>query len=237
MQRLKAFAILAAAALGAPMPLHAADAPRTNVVIIYADDLGYGDLACYGHPKFKTPHLDRMAQEGAKLTSFHSTCPYCAPARASLMTGRYPFRNGMAAGNINPQTPDRGLPPEEVTLGEAFQQAGYRTSCIGKWHLGHQPKFHPTRNGFDEYLGILYSNDMRPVELFESEGKIEYPVIQETLTERYTQRAERFIERNHEPRGCPSVGIRSATRDDSRSSSGPPQEHRGIRAVRVDDSQ
>lgn len=183
---------------------NAEDRP-VNVVLIYADDLGYGDLACYGHPKFRTPRLDRMAAEGARLANFYSTCPYCAPSRASLMTGRYPFRNGLMPsnphpatdyGNTNTSADNLGLPDNELTLGEMFQQAGYATTCIGKWHLGHKPRFYPTRNGFDEYFGILYSNDMHPVELWDNETMIEYPVVQETLTKRYTQRAVDFIHAN-----------------------------------------
>ncbi len=172
-------------------------AGHTNVIIIYADDLGWGDLGCYGHPKFKTPNLDRLAAEGARLTNFYSCCPYCAPSRAGLQTGRYQVRSGVTR---NP-CPDRGIndigvPASEMTLGEAFKAAGYRTICIGKWHLGHKPEFHPLRNGYDEYLGILYSNDMHPVELWDGNKVVEYPVIQATLTKRYTGRALSFIERN-----------------------------------------
>src|SRR5262245_4340397 len=172
-------------------------APRPNVVLILADDLGYGDLACYGHPKFKTPNLDRMAAEGARLTDFYAACPFCAPTRASLMTGRYPFRSGMT-GNPTPDMGinDLGIPESELLLPELFKAAGYTTACYGKWHLGHKPEFFPTRNGFDEYFGILYSNDMRPVELRQNEERFEYPVEQTTLTERYTQRAVSFIQRH-----------------------------------------
>jgi uncharacterized sulfatase len=169
---------------------------KPNVIIILADDLGYGDLSCYG-TKFKTPNLDRMASEGARLTAFYTPCPYCAPTRASLMTGRYQFRSGMTRnpapdGGIN----DVGLPASEMTLPELFRSGGYRTSMIGKWHLGHKPEFYPTRHGFEEYLGILYSNDMRPVQLMDGERAVEYPVVQATLTKRYTQRALEFLERN-----------------------------------------
>lgn len=177
---------------------------RPNIVFILADDMGYGDLACYGHPNFKTPNLDRMAAEGARLTQFNTPMPFCAPTRASLLTGRYPFRCGM---NGNP-TPDGGpaadalaLPEGEVTLAELFRQAGYATGMVGKWHLGHKrPEQMPTGRGFDEYLGILYSNDMRPVELVEGTKSIEYPVVQTTLTRRYTARALEFIERNRAKR-------------------------------------
>jgi uncharacterized sulfatase len=104
-----------------------------------------------------------MASEGARLTQFYVPVPYCAPSRATLLTGRYPWRHGV----IRNPAPDAGvndvgINDSELTLGEAFKSAGYATSCIGKWHLGHNPQFYPTRHGFDEYLGILYSNDMRP---------------------------------------------------------------------------
>lgn len=170
---------------------------RPNVVIIYADDLGYGDLGCYGHPKFKTPRIDKMAAEGARLTSFSSCCPYCAPSRAGLLTGRYQFRSGMTR-NPAPDAGlnDPGIPDSELTLAEMFRTDGYRTICIGKWHLGHKPEFRPLRHGFHEYLGILYSNDMRPVELIEGSKPIDYPVIQANLTRRYTERALKFIEQN-----------------------------------------
>ena len=170
---------------------------RTNVVVILADDLGWGDLGVYGHPKFKTPNLDRMAREGSRLTNFYSPTPYCAPSRASLLTGRYPFRNGIT-GNPAPDAGinDIGIRSSEITLGEAFQSAGYQTAIIGKWHLGHKPEFYPTRHGFHEYLGILYSNDMRPVQLIDSEKIVEYPLVQATLTKRYTERALSFIERS-----------------------------------------
>ncbi len=178
----------------------AGGAKPPNVIIIFADDLGYGDLGCYGHPTFKTPNLDLMAAQGARFTNFHSTCPYCAPSRASLLTGRYQFRNGVTRNNAPDSGRDYyfGIPDSELLLGEAFQQAGYATSCIGKWHLGYHDRYNPTRHGFDEYFGILYSNDMRPVQLVENETVVEYPVIQATLTKRYTGRALDFIERNRE---------------------------------------
>lgn len=179
----------------------AADVQRPpNIVLILADDLGYGDLSCYGHPQFKTPYLDRLAAEGARLTHFNTPMPFCAPTRASLLTGRYPFRCRMTG---NP-APDGGaaadalaLPSDEVLLSQILRSAGYRTGMVGKWHLGHkQPESLPTRRGFEEYLGILYSNDMRPVQLIDGEKPIEYPLVQATITERYTQRALDFIERN-----------------------------------------
>ena len=172
-------------------------AERPNVVIIFADDLGYGDLGCQGHPEFKTPVLDRMAAEGVRLTDFYVPVPYCAPSRGTIMTGRYPWRHGVVRNPCpDAGVNDVGIPDTEITLGEALQAAGYATCCVGKWHLGHQPQFYPRRNGFDEYLGILYSNDMRPVELIDGEEVVEYPVVQATLTKRYTERAIRFIEKS-----------------------------------------
>jgi arylsulfatase A-like enzyme len=194
-----AFLLLAPLSLlhaGAP-----AQADRPNVVIILADDLGYGDLGCYGHPNFKTPNIDRLAAAGARLTQFNCPAAYCAPSRASLLTGRYPFRNGQT-GNPAPdgQRPEENtlhLPESEITLAQLFQRAGYATGMIGKWHLGHaRPEWLPTQRGFDEYLGIPYSNDMRPVQLLEGDRPVEYPLVQANLTKRYTARAIDFIQRN-----------------------------------------
>jgi uncharacterized sulfatase len=178
----------------------AAEHRPPNVVIILADDLGFGDLACFGNSRFHTPNLDRMAAEGARLTNFNAPAPFCAPSRASLMTGRYPFRCGLTANpapDFGPQYKELGLPLSEITLADLFHNAGYSTAMVGKWHLGHSKKeFYPVHRGFDEYLGILYSNDMRPVQLIDGEQVVEYPVVQATLTRRYTDRALQFIERN-----------------------------------------
>ena len=170
-----------------------------NFVLIFADDLGYGDIEGFGYKqsRFETPNLKRMASEGAKLTRFYVPTPYCAPSRATILTGRYPFRNGVV---YNP-TPDAGLndaglAAREVTIAEALKPAGYASACIGKWHLGHVERFLPRTQGFDEYYGILYSNDMRPVQLVENEKVVEYPVVQATLTKRYTERAIDFVERS-----------------------------------------
>jgi len=177
----------------------AKNAKKPNFILIFADDLGYGDISGFGTKKspWSTPCLQRMAAEGAKLTSFYVPMPYCAPSRAAILTGRYPFRSSMV---YNPcpdmGASDFGLPQSEITIAEALKKHGYATSCIGKWHLGHIPKFLPRTQGFDEYFGILYSNDMRPVQLVENEEVVEYPVVQATLTKRYTDRALDFIERN-----------------------------------------
>lgn len=188
--------LLAALVSGA---LQAAES-RPNVIVILADDLGHGDLGCYGHPKFKTPNLDRMAAEGVRFTNFNTPMPFCAPTRAALLTGRYPFRCGMI-NNPSPDGPPASdalaLAASEITLAQLFKQAGYATGMVGKWHLGHRrPESLPTSRGFDEYLGIPYSNDMRPVQLLDGEKVVEYPVPQSTLTRRYTARALDFLERN-----------------------------------------
>jgi len=140
-----------------------------------------------------------MAAEGVRFTSFYVPMPYCAPSRASLLTGRYPFRHRIV-GNPDPEhgIDEYGIADDEVTLAESLAAAGYATACVGKWHLGHLPRFYPVRHGFREYLGILDSNDMRPVRLFEGDSMIEYPVVQCTLTQRYTRRAIEFIQRHRD---------------------------------------
>ena len=191
-------------------------AERPNVVIILADDLGYGDLGCYGHPTIRTPHLDRMAAEGLKFTSFYSAASVCTPSRAALLTGRLPVRSGMCSDARRVLFPDSagGLPAAEVTLAEALKARGYATACVGKWHLGHRPEFLPTRHGFDTYFGLPYSNDMDRradrspkgkaafgdpksdywhVPLLRNEKEEQRPADQATLTRRYTEEAVTFI--------------------------------------------
>ncbi len=169
---------------------------RPNIIIILADDLGWGDLSAYGQPRFRTPNIDRMAAEGVRLMNFYSTAPNCTPSRAALQTGRYQFRSKLG-GVLNPNS-KTGIADSEVTLGEAFKAAGYMTAAFGKWHLGHLPQFLPTRHGYDSYFGIPYSNDMVPVSLYEGDRVIEEKVQQETLTRRYTERAVEFIRTNRE---------------------------------------
>ncbi|MBI3279624.1 MAG: sulfatase [Acidobacteria bacterium] len=171
---------------------------KPNFVMIFADDLGYGDVGCYGN-KYQTPNLDRMAAEGVRFTDFYVPMPFCAPSRAALLTGRYPFRCGMTSnpapdGGIN----DLGLAASEITIAEMLKPLGYSTMAIGKWHLGHTPRFLPRTQGFDEYYGILYSNDMRPVQIVHNERVAQYPVVQANLTRDYTRHAVDFIERNRE---------------------------------------
>jgi arylsulfatase A-like enzyme len=168
-----------------------------NVLIILTDDLGYGDISCYGQKNYQTPQIDKLAEEGVLCTDFYVPTPYCAPSRATLLTGRFPLRHGL----IQNPAPDAGIndvgiSTDEITLGEVFQSAGYKTKLIGKWHLGHKPEFFPVNHGFDEYYGILYSNDMRPVQIIENRDTVEYPVDQSLLTKKYTEQAIDFIERN-----------------------------------------
>ncbi len=194
-----------------------------NFVVIFADDLGYGDLGCYGHPTIRTPHLDRMAAEGIRFTQFYSASSVCTPSRAALMTGRLPIRSGMCSNKRRVLFPNSGggIPASEITLAEALKEQGYATACFGKWHLGHLPPFLPTNNGFDTYFGIPYSNDMDRVKERSPQGRLafqepkseywnvplmqdlevfERPADQTTITKRYTERAVRFIkEHKSEP--------------------------------------
>jgi arylsulfatase A-like enzyme len=169
-----------------------AQGTQPNIVLIYADDLGYGDLSCYGSA-ISTPNLDQMAAEGARFLNFYSASPVCSPSRAALLTGRYPTRVNVPRV-LGPG--DTGLPDSETTMGQMLQAAGYRTMCIGKWHLGDQPAYLPLNRGFDEYYGIPYSNDMWPRPLMRNNDIIEQPAILETLTARYTDEAVRFIRRS-----------------------------------------
>lgn len=170
---------------------------KPNVVIILTDDMGYGDISCYNQKNDQTPQIDKLAEEGVLCTDFYVPTPYCAPSRATILTGRFPLRHGL----IQNPAPDAGindvgLSNNEVTLGEIYQSAGYKTKLIGKWHLGHKPEFFPVNHGFDEYYGIVYSNDMRPVQIIENRDTVEYPVDQSLLTKKYTEKAIDFIERN-----------------------------------------
>jgi arylsulfatase A-like enzyme len=189
---------------------------KPNFVIIFCDDLGYGDLGCFGHPTIRTPNLDQMAAEGQKWTNFYVGASVCTPSRAALLTGRLPIRSGMCSSRRRVLFPDSasGLPAGEVTITEGLKTVGYTTGCIGKWHLGHLPPHLPTNNGFDSYFGIPYSNDMDRVggegrqaflepkveywnvPLMRNEEIIERPADQNTITKRYNEEAVKFIERN-----------------------------------------
>jgi len=187
--------------------LQAAAGQRPNIVILFADDLGYGDLGCYGHPTIRTPNLDRMAAEGMRFTQFYSAAAVCTPSRAALLTGRLPLRSGLTRV-LSPFSAG-GIPASEVTLAEALKDAGYATACVGKWHLGHQPQYLPTRHGFDSYFGIPYSNDMAPntntvpfyrqaplTPLYRDDRAIESDPDQSQLTPRYTEEALAFIRKS-----------------------------------------
>lgn len=198
-------ALAGAACLGlGGLPLSAFGESRKlpNFVIIYCDDLGYGDIGCFGSPQIKTPNIDRMASEGMLFTDFYSAAPVCTPSRAALMTGCYPQRVNLPQV-INYRS-KVGISDKEITLAQVLKTRGYATACIGKWHLGWQKPFLPTRHGFDYYYGIPYSNDMDYIEfhtpLMRNEKIIEQPVVQETLTERYTGEVIKFItEHKDEP--------------------------------------
>ncbi|MGI8908570.1 MAG: sulfatase family protein [Candidatus Sumerlaeaceae bacterium] len=163
-----------------------------NIIVILADDLGYGDLGCFGNTEYQTPCLDKMSSEGVRLTQFYVASGACSPSRAAFLTGKYPLRAGVPRV-LGPKS-TTGLPPEEITLAEILKKRGYATQLVGKWHLGHQPKFLPTRQGFDHYFGIPYSNDMKPAPLMRDTRIIEQTIDQTQLTPRYTEEALRFID-------------------------------------------
>jgi arylsulfatase A-like enzyme len=189
-----------------------------NIVLIFIDDLGYADVGCYGATGYSTPNIDSLAEQGMRFTSFYVAQAVCSASRAALLTGCYPNRVGIF-GAYNDQA-KVGINPEEETIAEVLKKKEYATACFGKWHLGHHRQFLPLQNGFDEYLGLPYSNDMWPVEydgtaLPEGHSKLRYPPLplidgnekvaeirslddQDTLTSRYTERAVQFIEKNEE---------------------------------------
>ena len=206
---------------GARLVAGAAQRPtRPNIVMIYADDLGYGDLGCYGHPFIRTPNLDRMAAEGVRFTQFYSAASLCTPSRAALLTGRLPIRSGLNVV-LFPWS-EGGIQDSETTLAELLRPQGYASACVGKWHLGHLPQYLPTRHGFDRYFGIPYSNDMSistnpiyddlgfpgpkdrlkkyegipEIPLMRNEEVIERAPDQRQLTPRYTAEATAFIREN-----------------------------------------
>jgi arylsulfatase len=161
--------------------------------MIYADDLGYGDLSCYGS-KIATPNLDGMARGGVRLTNFYSASAVCSPSRAALMTGRYPNRVGVP--RVLGAEDSGGLDLSETTMADMLKSSGYATACVGKWHLGSKPEYMPTNRGFDEYFGIPYSHDMWPRPLMRNLTVIEQPAQLSTLTQRYTSYALDFINRS-----------------------------------------
>ncbi|MBP9601899.1 MAG: sulfatase [Lutibacter sp.] len=184
---------------------------KPNFIIVFTDDQGYADLSCFGGKHVSTPRIDQMAAEGAKLTSFYVAAPLCTPSRAALMTGSYPKRVNMATGNNFPVLlagDSKGLNPNEITIAEVLKKAGYKTGMFGKWHLGDQPEFLPTRQGFDEFFGIPYSHDIHPfhekqeiynfppLPLLDGETVIETDPNADYLNKRITERSIQFIEKN-----------------------------------------
>ena len=206
------------AAVVFPIYAEAAIPPsQPNFILIMADNLGYGDIEPFGSKLHRTPNLNRMAREGRRLTSFYSASGVCTPSRAALMTGCYPRRVGLdwtpEDGHVLRPVSPNGLHPKEVTIAEVLKKAGYTTACIGKWHLGDQPEFLPTRQGFDYFLGLPYSDDMTHatgqrigqhlrgkqwplLPWMENEGVIEAPANRNQMTQRETTAALKFIAAN-----------------------------------------
>jgi arylsulfatase A len=177
--------------LGLGFAAHA-KAPKPNIIIVLADDLGYGDVGAYGATRIRTPHLDRMAREGAMLTSFFASANVCTPSRAGLLTGRYAARSGLAVGVLQAHS-TYGLPESEITLPELLRDAGYRTAMLGKWHLGSKLNFWPINHGFERFWGVPWSNDFRILPLYRGTQIIEEPLVQETFADRLVQEAKTII--------------------------------------------
>lgn len=190
--------------------LSPANNKKPNFIFILADDLGYGDIGCYGSDKHRTPNIDDMAENGLKLTDFYVPAPCCSPSRASFMTGCYPIRIGMhqgaeGTGTIMPGDKN-GLNPEETTIPEILRDRGYSTACIGKWHLGDKTEYMPNNQGFDYFYGLPYSNDMSPtihpeknwppLPLMKNDKVIETEPDQALLTKKYTRQCCKFIRNN-----------------------------------------
>ncbi|MFW5775625.1 MAG: sulfatase [Chitinivibrionales bacterium] len=211
--------------LGVHSPGHGEQRRRNpNIIIIFTDDQGYGDLGCFGGD-VHTPNIDRMAKRGVKMTDFYTASPVCTPSRAALLTGSYPLR----AGNLPVLWPFHkiGLNHEEVTIADLLGRQGYATACIGKWHLGHHREFSPLVQGFDYFYGMPYSNDMFPKPLLRNGEVIEKPVNQSTLTRRYTHEAQQFIRRTKDspfflylPHTMPHVPLAVSQRFRGKSSQG-----------------
>jgi arylsulfatase A-like enzyme len=214
---------------------------KPNFIIIFCDDLGYGDIGCFGSKKHRTPNIDRMADEGMRLSSFYVSSGVCTPSRSSLMTGCYPRRVNMHKNEwqlcvLRPVS-RKGLNPNEITIAEVLKQQGYATACIGKWHLGDQRQFLPTRQGFDYYFGIPYSNDMGkankrqnfpPLPLLKNEKVIEAEPDQRFLTRRYTDEVIGFITTNKDkpffvylPHTMPHTPVHASERFAGKSANSP----------------
>lgn len=165
-----------------------------NVVIILADDLGYGDVGAYGGEVIKTPHIDGLADGGIRFNQGYASANVCSPSRAGLLTGRYAIRSGLAWKTVSADS-SNGLPEAEETIAELARRADYQTMLVGKWHLGSLPEHSPLKHGFQQFFGVPHSNDMPNFALFSADDIIEQPVDQTTLTRRYTQKAVEFIAR------------------------------------------
>ena len=213
--------------------LAAAEGPP-NIVLIFADDLGYGDLGVYGSPNIRTPNIDSLAFAGVKLTDFYSVSPVCTPSRAGLVTGRYPVRSGMT--RVLFPREEFGLPGSETTVAEVLNDKGYATALIGKWHLGDRPEHSPTQHGFDYRYGIPFSNDMtrphaswpEPLRIYEPDEVVIEGVDQSRITRLYTEKAINFIEKNKDgpfflylPHSMPHWPWYSSEKFDGRSIQGP----------------
>jgi len=186
-------------AVGTSALIGAASSPRPNVLFILADDLGYGDLSCYGRPDYRTPVLDNLAREGLKFTSAYASAPVCTPTRCAFITGRYPHR--LEVGLQEPllfSQPDVGLPPGHPTIASLLRNNGYHTALIGKWHLGRKPEFGPNRHGFDEFFGILngaadyFTHESNGPDLWEDLTPVQRVGY---LTDLLSDRAVRFVTR------------------------------------------
>lgn len=171
------------------IPVHA-----PNIIVILADDLGYGDISSFGAKAIETPHIDQLADNGLKFTQFYAAAPVCTPSRAGLLTGRYPGRLGIQHVFLY-DAPD-GMPTSEITIAEQLKQAGYHTGLVGKWHLGHLDRFMPWNQGFDEFYGVPFSNDMANFFFYENREINYQPIDQRYLTRRYTEKAVDYIERH-----------------------------------------
>ena len=184
-----------------------------NIVFVFADDMGYGDLSCYGATDIKTPNIDRIAENGIKFTEFYSVSPVCSPSRYGLMTGRYPVRDGIQGGVFFPES-WTGMDTTEMTMAQLLKQKGYATGVIGKWHLGHRRQYLPRQRGFDYYFGIPYSNDMEAVAYLRNNEVVTQDVDQSQNVKTYTQEALQFIEQHQDgpfflylPHNMPHVPI------------------------------
>lgn len=167
---------------------------RPNIIVILADDMGYGDISAFGSKMIDTPNIDRLGKEGITMTSWYAAQNVCTPSRAGLLTGRYAPRSGTQFVTRPHST--WGMKPDEITIAEILKDAGYATGMIGKWHLGHRLQYWPTNQGFDSFLGVAYSNDMKPFDLYRGTEMVEKAIDQSNLSDQYASEAVRFIRAN-----------------------------------------